>query len=51
MLRLGKRIGLGDTEKEESLHVPREGGNLGDKDTAGCGQIVRLGKEGEWIFV
>ena len=50
-IRLGRKFGLGDTEKEESLHVPREGGNLGDKDTAGCGQIVRLGEEGEWIFV
>ena len=42
---------MGDTEKEESLHIPRDSGNLGDKDTDGWGQIERMGSEGEWIFV
>ena len=51
MLRLGRIFGLWDTEKEESLHVPRDRGNLGAKDNDGWGQIVRLGREGEWIIV
>ena len=44
-------VKFGDIEKDGSLHFPKDGGNLGASDTAGCGQIVSLGKAGEMSLV